>query len=299
MDSNRLIQFKTIAEIENITKASEKLFISQPALSKSLSSLEEELGCELFNRVGRRLYINHEGRKLLKYATQIDDILKQIKDDFKQKSDRTLTICGVANFFYIFLKRYFSDGIKPIKFDMVPSVSIPELLLSGDVDLAFADDMYLKTIPSVGITRMPVLQEQLFLSVPTGHPLAANKTVTVSELDSMEIMRSTSSNGINDWIDKILELNNTSVDWSVALDLDTWRDWLYSNKTNMPVYFDSSSSYMTSSEFGQELSGRSLVKVGGTYTNRMIFLWYFEKNRPFVDNFLRCVSAFYQHIPGR
>ena len=52
MDSNRLLHFKAIAECENITKAADKLFISQPALSKSLSSIEAELGCMLFNRIG-------------------------------------------------------------------------------------------------------------------------------------------------------------------------------------------------------------------------------------------------------
>jgi DNA-binding transcriptional LysR family regulator len=298
MDSNRLIQFKAIAELESLTKASEKLFISQPALSKSLSNLEEELGCKLFNRVGRRLFINSEGRKLLKYANHLEDILKQIKDDFKRKPDRTLSICGVGNFFYIFLKKYFKDGIKPIKFDIVPSASIPELLLSGDVDMAFADDMYLKAVSSGDLVRMSILQEQLFLSVPINHPLAAQKVVDITDLDGLKITRSTASSGLNDWIGKILEMNNISVDWSVAVDLDTWRDWLYSSKTNMPVYFDSSSSYMTSNELGQELGGRSLITVKGTYTSRMIFLWYFEQNRGFLNDFLKCVMAVYRPRPG-
>ena len=65
MDSTHLLYFKAIAESESLTKAAQSLHISQPALSKSLSALEKELGRPLFNRVGGRLYLNADGRLLL------------------------------------------------------------------------------------------------------------------------------------------------------------------------------------------------------------------------------------------
>lgn len=57
MNSNQLKQFIAIAEEENITRASQALFMSQSALSNTLKLLEEELGCNLFDRKSNRIDI--------------------------------------------------------------------------------------------------------------------------------------------------------------------------------------------------------------------------------------------------
>ncbi|MFZ7120256.1 MAG: LysR family transcriptional regulator [Eubacteriaceae bacterium] len=64
-------QFKVIAEQANITKAAELLYISQPALSKTLRNIEKELACVFFNRVGRNIELNENGKKLLKHINEI------------------------------------------------------------------------------------------------------------------------------------------------------------------------------------------------------------------------------------
>lgn len=53
MNLNQLYYFKTLAELEHYTKAAEKLNISQPTLSHSISSMEKELGANLFEKQGR------------------------------------------------------------------------------------------------------------------------------------------------------------------------------------------------------------------------------------------------------
>jgi len=102
MDSNRLIHFKAIAESENITKAAAKLFISQPALSKSLSSLEAELGCTLFNRIGRKLYLNDSGKALLVYANRMDEILNRYPKSLKNILNGHYPYAAWAIFFLSF-----------------------------------------------------------------------------------------------------------------------------------------------------------------------------------------------------
>jgi DNA-binding transcriptional LysR family regulator len=293
MDSNRLMHFRAIAESENITKAAEKLFISQPALSKSLSCLEAELGCALFNRVGRRLYLNASGKKLLQYANKMDEILEQIEEDFRQQPNRTLSICGVGNFFSFLLKDYFKDGMKPIRLNVVPDLSIPEILFSGDADVAVADDFYLKDDAKIGLRCIPVLSEQLLLSVPKSHHLAGRKSVKITDLENENIMHSTTSNETNNWLDKVLELNRVKVNWSMAIDSETWRYYMLNVSRDMPPCFESSSSFLTSREMQRMRNCRSLLKVEGVYTNRMIFVWYFENNKEFLAEFLHCVKNIY------
>ena len=62
MDLNQLHQFITVAETENITKASHKLYITQPALSRSISRLEAELEVKLFDRKSNTLILNENGQ---------------------------------------------------------------------------------------------------------------------------------------------------------------------------------------------------------------------------------------------
>ena len=53
MTFNQLLYFQTVSEYENYHKAAEKLYLSQPSLSRSISSLEKELGVTLFEKQGR------------------------------------------------------------------------------------------------------------------------------------------------------------------------------------------------------------------------------------------------------
>lgn len=74
---NQLISSKAIdyvlclAESENITRAAEKLYISQPALSKYIRNVEEILGCRLFEKDGKRIVPTYAGECFIKYARKI------------------------------------------------------------------------------------------------------------------------------------------------------------------------------------------------------------------------------------
>lgn len=62
MELHQLRYFVQVARLESVSKASQALHISQPALSKTIGKLEDELGCQLFDRTGKRLLLNDRGR---------------------------------------------------------------------------------------------------------------------------------------------------------------------------------------------------------------------------------------------
>ncbi len=81
---NRLLKyFLVVAQEENITRASEILHVSQPALSKQLMQLEDELGAKLFIRGKRSLTLTEEGRFLRQRAQEIVDLTEKTERDFK------------------------------------------------------------------------------------------------------------------------------------------------------------------------------------------------------------------------
>ena len=57
MEWQRLEYFQTLANVQHMTRAAELLSISQPALSRSIASLEEEIGVPLFDRQGRSIIL--------------------------------------------------------------------------------------------------------------------------------------------------------------------------------------------------------------------------------------------------
>lgn len=71
MNLYHLRVFLTVAEHEHITRASEELILSQPAVTKIIQSLEHEVGFELIERHGRRIVLTHAGRMLHGYARRM------------------------------------------------------------------------------------------------------------------------------------------------------------------------------------------------------------------------------------
>jgi DNA-binding transcriptional LysR family regulator len=65
MDLRHVRTFVTVAEVGTVCKAAECLHVAQPALSRQIANLEDELGLKLFDRVGRRLLLTSEGERLL------------------------------------------------------------------------------------------------------------------------------------------------------------------------------------------------------------------------------------------
>ena len=86
MEFYQLVYFKQIAESENISQSAIQLNISQPALSRSLKNLEQELGVQLFNRQGKKLVLNNHGLAFLHYANRVLDTLNEAKQKIKQDS---------------------------------------------------------------------------------------------------------------------------------------------------------------------------------------------------------------------
>ena len=69
--------FKIVADEENLTKASKKLYISQPAITKHIKNLEKELNVELFTRSKYGMILNENGKKLyLQIKDSIENLSK-------------------------------------------------------------------------------------------------------------------------------------------------------------------------------------------------------------------------------
>ena len=79
MELKQVQYFLKLADLEHMSAAADLLDISQPALSKSIASLEKELGQRLFDRVGNRIKLNESGRSFYQYAQSAVNLLENGK----------------------------------------------------------------------------------------------------------------------------------------------------------------------------------------------------------------------------
>lgn len=173
MELLQLHYFKTIAECQHITKAANKLMISQPSLSNTLSRIEHELGVQLFDRQGRNIILNNYGKIVLEHANNIlrelDNIRTEI-DDLEQRHDKVITIASTDSIYVkewlpVFIER---NSDLAIRHSVSTGKKIETELLNGNVDFGIS-----QILPeSPDFNYLELWQDQHVVLLPIGHPLA-------------------------------------------------------------------------------------------------------------------------------
>lgn len=92
MDLLQLEYFVQVAECNSLTEAAKKLLISIPSLCATIKRLEQDVGCQLFDRVGRRLQLNENGAILLKYTTEAMDALSAAREELNIRNGKHTTL---------------------------------------------------------------------------------------------------------------------------------------------------------------------------------------------------------------
>jgi LysR family transcriptional regulator, cys regulon transcriptional activator len=185
----------TVAQSElNITTAAAKLYTTQPAVSKQLRQLEDELGFKIFVRHGRALSkITAPGERVidcsLRILREIHNI-KGISTDFKDDSAGTLSIGTThtqARYVLPPVIKEFRERYPKVQFNLLQGTSeqIAEMAKTGRIDLAIgtgSDAQFEK------FALLPCYRWHRQVIVPLGHPLAEVKKLTLEELGAHPIV---------------------------------------------------------------------------------------------------------------
>ncbi len=178
MELTALRQFVAIAEAGHITKASQQLGVTQPALSAMLKKLEAEVGAPLLDRTGRGVELTAAGQVFLEHAQaavrRADEAVASVREMVGLESG-SIRVGGGATAVAHLLPRVVSAVRKAhpaLKFYVreAGSRAVADAVLSGELDLGIV------TTPISGAGSdelMPVatIQDELMLVVPVDHPL--------------------------------------------------------------------------------------------------------------------------------
>jgi DNA-binding transcriptional LysR family regulator len=185
MDINQLEVLIAVANERGFSRAADKLYRTQPAISQAIRRLEEEVGEPLFDRSSKDGTLTASGQVLLKYAQQIMNLRRDAKLAVKELKDlqRGKVTLGANEYTVMYLLPVISvyrvrhPHIKiEVKRDLASR--IPSEVLKRDVEIGIVsfrpNDPALQTVP--------VATDELALIVSPLHPLAGKKIVSVREL---------------------------------------------------------------------------------------------------------------------
>lgn len=182
MELQHLQHFKTIADLEHMTRASEVLHVAQPALSKTISMLEKELNIKLFDRSGKNIILNENGRILLKYTNQILNSLEDAKKelaDLNNKHNDTVTLSmHAASKLLPSILLGFKKLHPEIKFTIVQHEAKKKEAINCDLIVHSTRDK----LNSRNVITL--LEEEILLAVPMEHPLAQKNKIRLEEVAS-------------------------------------------------------------------------------------------------------------------
>jgi len=186
MEFRQLEYFLAVKNAGSFTRAAEHLYVSQPAVTSAIRSLESELGITLFDRSQGKASLTAEGRI---FSAHVEEIMKGVvtticdMDAMKSLSSGTLAI-GISSFLSLpsvlsLIARFLSDhpGIE-CRVQEGPAEAVAALLEGAS---------RLPEDPGAGYDIHPLAEVPLALILPKSHPLAEKKSASWDDLEGMAL----------------------------------------------------------------------------------------------------------------
>lgn len=197
MNLEQLRSFVEVARLGHFTRASESLHLAQPSLSRQISTLERELGAELFHRARGNISLTSAGETLLPRAQRMLAEAESIREEMGELAGLrrgrvrlgappTLCISLVAEAVSVFHAAH-----PDVDLHLTESGSrlLVEQLAVGAVDIALITESDAQPLPGVSLTRTPLLAEELVVVSSASHdPLTSADVISLEQLAELPLI---------------------------------------------------------------------------------------------------------------
>lgn len=192
MELRQLQLFIEVAKHKSITKAAESMHISQPAISKSIRALEEELGMTLVIRTNKTSDLTDAGKVVLDYAQKMAGILSEMKttlNDITNLSRGQIEIGLppiIGSLFFPRVIAKFHHAFPKIELNITEygGARVVKSVEEGEFELGVA----VLPIDEEQFDVYPIVEEEMKLLVFKDHRLASRKVVDIKELKEEEFI---------------------------------------------------------------------------------------------------------------
>jgi len=210
MDMNTLSAFLAVAESGSFSLAAEQLHLTQPAVSKRVAALEEELNTRLFDRIGRRISLTEAGRQLLPRARHLQLEMADIRRHISNLTGAASGTLTMGTSHHIGLRRLpsvlktYSRRYPEVSLDIrfMGSETVCSAVEHGTLELGI---ITLPTHTPDNLTLELIWQDPLHFVVGQEHPLARKTDVQLPELLSYPAVLTTRDTYTRQILDKALK----------------------------------------------------------------------------------------------
>jgi LysR family transcriptional regulator, low CO2-responsive transcriptional regulator len=192
MDFDQLETFLEVARLSSFSRAAEKRFRTQPAISAQIRGIEEEVGAKLLDRSGGKVSLTAAGKVFQQYAEQTLQARKAIITALAEmeRVPRGEIVVGanegtclhiLPEVFAEFKKLY--PGVS-VNINRLESVRILESVIDNTVDFGVVS----LPVNDTRLTVVPIHRDELVVIVPPRHPLAKSKSTTIADASKYPLL---------------------------------------------------------------------------------------------------------------
>lgn len=187
MEWQQLIGFYHVAKLGSFTRAAEATFRTQSALTQQIKSLEDELGCRLFDRIGRRkIILTAPGERVFSFSESLlrehERLLQDVGEHTGLRKGRLRIAAPFTTLYHLLpgtLMHYHArfPWVELSLFDR-PQREVIEMVKGGDVDFGIA----VESVVPAGLNKRPWKKVEPVLLTPEGHPLSRARNVSLEKI---------------------------------------------------------------------------------------------------------------------
>ncbi len=220
----KLYSLVSVYQCGSFVGAARQLSVTQPAVSQHIKSLENELGVKIFERVGGKLIVTKQGKKVIRCAQKmiaLENTLVQELSDARTSIDHLtvgITHTAESNPIAEALAKYCAEN-SGVSIKMITdSISnLYKMLKTYELDIAVVEGR----TPDPSLRFLLLDTDYLVAAVSPTHPLAQKSMVTLPELGQERLILRLPNSGTRNLFVAHLESNNMNVnDFNVILELD-------------------------------------------------------------------------------
>ncbi|MHB1154971.1 MAG: LysR substrate-binding domain-containing protein [Eubacteriales bacterium] len=205
--------FKAVCEEGNITKASEKLFITQPAVSNAINELENYLGICLFDRISRKLQLNETGKLFLAKTINLLDLYDDLEQKAKELEENATIKIGssitIANFILPRAIAEFELICKntPTRIVVENARNIENMVIKNEVDLGLIEGV----VYNKDLINIPISSYELVVICSPQNEFAKERSIDINKLINERLLLREEGSAIRDVFDSALLLHDVNI----------------------------------------------------------------------------------------
>ena len=208
MTIRHMVIFRKVCETDcNMTKAAEELHMTQPSVSLAIKELERYYGVQLFDRIGRRLWITEAGRRFLQYAVHISGLFADMETSLRDWDAKGMLRVGasitIGSQFLPFYVKAFS-AVCPetdVRVVIEQTERLEKKLLANELDFALIEGL----THDPGIVSEPYMEDYLSIICAAGSGWKEGQIISLDEFRAQRFLLREYGSGTREVFEHVVE----------------------------------------------------------------------------------------------